>query len=390
MIPTRRGTSPLPAEADVVIIGGGVVGVSTAFHLAEAGISAVLVERDDLGSGSSSKAAGGVRAQFSDPVNIELGRRSLHAFEEFQRRPGAEIDLKQQGYLFLLSTPEAVDMFERSVRLQNDYGVPSRMLTVTEACELSPYVSADGLHAAAFSPTDGHCTPEAVVQGYAHAARAHGAELRRHCTATGIELRGTEITAVHTTHGTVRTSTVICAAGAWSATVGGWVGVDIPVRPLRRQVLVSEPIPDLPPRLPFTVDFDTSLYFHEEGPGLLIGMSDPAEEFGFRLHTDDTWLSGLSTAVSQRAPLLAEVGVAHGWAGLYEVTPDHNAVVGQSPMIRRFCYATGFSGHGFLQAPAVGEVMRDLALDRKPTVDVSGLDLRRFENADVRPERHLV
>ncbi|RKT87739.1 sarcosine oxidase subunit beta [Saccharopolyspora antimicrobica] len=380
----------LPGSAEVVVIGGGVVGVSTAFHLAEAGVQVLLLERDELGSGSTCKAAGGVRAQFSDPVNIELGQRSLRAFEDFARRPGGEIDLKQHGYLFLLSEPADVEAFESGVRLQNEFGVPSRMLTVAEACELSPYAVPDGLLAAAFSPTDGHCTPEAVVQGYAQAARRHGAVIRRHCAVTGIDVSGGQITAVRTEHGPVATSTVVCAAGAWSASVGEFAGVELPVRPLRRQILVTEPVPDLPPRLPFTIDFATSFYFHDEGPGLLIGMSDPDQEYGFDLRTDDRWLGRLSAAVERRAPRLAEVGVAHGWAGLYEVTPDHNALVGEADGPGRFLYATGFSGHGFLQGPAIGEVLRDLVLGRRPVVDVSALDLRRFATAEIRPEHNCV
>ncbi|WP_210435335.1 FAD-binding oxidoreductase [Saccharopolyspora sp. ASAGF58] len=380
----------LPGRAEVVVIGGGVMGVSTAFHLAEAGVDVLLLERDELGEGSTSKAAGGVRAQFSDPVNIELGQRSLNAFEDFARRPGGEIDLKQFGYLFLLSDPDDVATFEQSVRLQNGFGVPSRMLTVAEACELSPYVVPDGLLAAAFSPTDGHCTPEAVVQGYAQAARQHGALLRRHCPVTGIEVTGGEITAVHTHFGSVETSTVVCAAGAWSASVGEFAGVELPVRPLRRQILVTEPVPDLRPRLPFTIDFSTSFYFHDEGPGLLIGMSDPDEEYGFRLNTDDRWLGRLADTVARRAPRLADIGVANGWAGLYEVTPDHNALVGEAARPSRFLYATGFSGHGFLQGPAIGEVMRDLVLGRPPVVDVTGLDVRRFAGTGVRPEHNCV
>ncbi|QIZ40041.1 FAD-binding oxidoreductase [Saccharopolyspora sp. ASAGF58] len=380
----------MPGRAEVVVIGGGVMGVSTAFHLAEAGVDVLLLERDELGEGSTSKAAGGVRAQFSDPVNIELGQRSLNAFEDFARRPGGEIDLKQFGYLFLLSDPDDVATFEQSVRLQNGFGVPSRMLTVAEACELSPYVVPDGLLAAAFSPTDGHCTPEAVVQGYAQAARQHGALLRRHCPVTGIEVTGGEITAVHTHFGSVETSTVVCAAGAWSASVGEFAGVELPVRPLRRQILVTEPVPDLRPRLPFTIDFSTSFYFHDEGPGLLIGMSDPDEEYGFRLNTDDRWLGRLADTVARRAPRLADIGVANGWAGLYEVTPDHNALVGEAARPSRFLYATGFSGHGFLQGPAIGEVMRDLVLGRPPVVDVTGLDVRRFAGTGVRPEHNCV
>lgn len=377
----------LPPAADVVVVGGGAVGVSTAFHLAEAGADVLLLERGELGSGSTSKAAGGVRAQFSDPVNIELGQRSLRAFEDFARRPGGDIDLKQQGYLFLLSDPADVAAFEGGVALQNSLGVPSRMLTVQEACELSPLVSPEGLLAAAYSPTDGHCTPEGVVGGYARAAREHGAVLRRGVEVTGVETTGGEISAVRTDAGTVRTSTVVCAAGAWSAAVGEFAGVELPVRPLRRQILVTEPMPDLPPRLPFTIDFATSFYFHEEGPGLLVGMSDPDEEFGFRLGTDDRWLGRLSEAVAHRAPRVAEAGVAHGWAGLYEITPDHNALVGN---VGRFFYATGFSGHGFLQSPAIGEVMRDLVLGRTPPIDVSGLDVRRFDGAEVRPEHNCV
>lgn len=377
----------LPPAADVVVVGGGAVGVSTAFHLAEAGADVLLLERGELGSGSTSKAAGGVRAQFSDPVNIELGQRSLRAFEDFARRPGGDIDLKQQGYLFLLSDPADVAAFEGGVALQNSLGVPSRMLTVQEACELSPLVSPEGLLTAAYSPTDGHCTPEGVVGGYARAAREHGAVLRRGVEVTGVETTGGEISAVRTDAGTVRTSTVVCAAGAWSAAVGEFAGVELPVRPLRRQILVTEPMPDLPPRLPFTIDFATSFYFHEEGPGLLVGMSDPDEEFGFRLGTDDRWLGRLSEAVAHRAPRVAEAGVAHGWAGLYEITPDHNALVGN---VGRFFYATGFSGHGFLQSPAIGEVMRDLVLGRTPPIDVSGLDVRRFDGAEVRPEHNCV
>jgi len=380
----------LPARAEVVVIGGGVVGTSAAFHLAEAGVQVLLLERDELASGSTSRAAGGVRAQFSDPVNIALGQRSLAAFERFAQRPGGEIDLKQCGYLFLLDSEEDVADFQRGVALQNELGVPSRMLDVAEACAMSPFVNSDGLLAAAFSPSDGHCTPEAVVAGYAAGARAHGAVIRRHCPVTGVDVVDGAITGVRTARGVVATETVICAAGAWSAAIGELVGVPLPVRPLRRQVLVSEPVPDLPADLPFTIDFGTTFYFHDEGDGLLMGMSDPDEEYGFRLERSDAWLGRFGEVVARRAPRLAEVGIAHGWAGLYEMTPDHNAVVGESASVSRFLYATGFSGHGFLQGPAIGEVLRDLVLGHTPAVDVSALDVGRFADQRPRPERNCV
>jgi sarcosine oxidase subunit beta len=381
----------LPPTASVVVIGGGVTGLATAYELARAGVrDVVLLDRDAFGAGSTCKAAGGVRAMFSDPVNITLGARSLETFRDFPARFGQEIDFAAVGYLFLLSTPEAVAAFDDAVALQNSLGVPSRMIDVAEAQRLSPLIATDGLLAAAFSPTDGHCTPESVVLGYASAARRAGATLLPHCATTGIDVTDGRVSAVHTAAGTIRTDTVVCAAGAWSAEVGAWAGVDLPVTPLRRQVLVTEPVPGLDPHTPFTIDFATSFYFHREGQGLLMGMSDPDETPGFRLTRSDAWLPRLGEAIERRAPELAGVGVAGGWAGLYEMTPDHNALIGRADEVEGFLYATGFSGHGFLMGPAVGEVVRDLYLGRETLVDVSGLGAARFRGAGVRPELNVV
>ncbi len=381
----------LPSEASVVIVGGGVIGLSAAYHLARSGLpGVVLVERDDFGSGSTCKAAGGVRAQFSDAVNIELGARSLRAFESFREDFGQEIDLHQVGYLFLLDQPDHVAAFERNIKLQNDMGVPSRMIEPADAKRLSPLISTDGVLAAAYSPTDGHCTPESVVLGYASAARRAGATLLRGTAVEGIDLDGSAITSVRTTRGTIQTETVICAAGAWSRALGAMVGVDLPVTPVRRQILTTERVPGLDPRTPFTIDFATSLYFHGEGAGLLVGMSDPDEPPGFNLHRSDGWLPRLGQAIEHRAPAIADVGIASGWAGLYEMTPDHNAVIGESEDVTRFIYATGFSGHGFLMGPAVGEVLRDLYRGVSPVVDVSQLDVLRFQGQELRPELNIV
>ena len=381
----------LPPRAAVVVVGGGVTGLSTAYHLAAAGVrDVVLVERAALGSGSTCKAAGGVRAQFSDRVNIELGTRSLRAFERFREQLHQEIDLHQVGYLFLLDSPEHVRAFEQNVALQNELGVPSRMLSVAEANRMSPLIATDGLLAAAYSPTDGHCTPESVVLGYASAARRHGARLLAGCAAQGIATEDGRIVAVDTAGGRIETDTVVCATGAWSREIGRWVGVDLPVTPLRRQIVVTGPVPELDPETPFTIDFGTSFYFHREGNGLLLGMSDPHETPGFRMGRSDDWLLGLGEVMQRRTPGLAEIGIVGGWAGLYEMTPDHNALVGEAGSVSRFLYATGFSGHGFLMGPAVGEVMRDLYLGRRPVVDVSGLDARRFSDAGMRPEMNIV
>ena len=221
------------------------------------------------------------------------GARSLRTFETFAETFGQEIDLHQVGYLFLLEQPEHVEAFEKNVALQNEIGVPSRLIDVAEAKALSPLISTEGLLAAAYSPTDGHCTPESVVSGYAGAARRAGARLVRNCAVTAIDSSGGAITRVVTDRGTIATDTVICTAGAWSRGLGAMVGVDLPVEPLRRQILTTAPVPGLDPRTPFTIDFSTSFYFHGEGQGLLLGMSDPHETPGFKLTESDEWLAGL-------------------------------------------------------------------------------------------------
>jgi len=385
----------LPEVVDVVIVGGGVMGASAAFHLAEAGVSVLLVEKSELASGSTSKAAGGVRANFSDELNIAMGARSLDLLADFNNRPGQEIDLHRPGYLFALTTAEDVATFERSTELHHKFGVESRMLTPQEALELSPLLNIDDVLAASFTPNDGHCTPESVVMGYASGARRHGATILTNTELTGITMNGDEITGVTTSAGNVRTSAVINCAGAWSPTVGAMVGLDLPVVPYRRELLITEPLSDdfadLPANMAFTIDYSTSLYWHREGKGLLMGFSDKTVEPGFDFSRDPKFPEKLAELAYERAPRLLDVGVGSGWSGLYEVTPDHNAILGEWGNVSRFLYATGFSGHGFLQGPAIGEILRDLYLGNQPFVDISPLSADRFSSGgELRPESNIV
>jgi len=382
--------SPLPAGADVVIVGGGVVGASAAFHLAEAGAEVVLLERDQLASGSTSKAAGGLRAQFSDALNIEIAKRSLQAYKAFEQRPGWEIDYEEIGYLFVLTTEAERAAFTQSVALQNELGVPSRIITREEAIEICPLLAGEDILAASYCPTDAHATPEGVVQGYATGARAHGAHLAVSTPVEGIERDNDTITGVRTPRGTVKTNTVICAAGAWSRACGEMVGVTLDVTPLRRQVLYTAPMADLPGKLPLTIDFATGFYFHREGRGLLMGMADPNETPGFLMETTDDWIPGLLSIAERRAPRIASAPIQGGWAGLYDMSPDYNAMIGEAREVSRFLYATGFSGHGFLQGPATGEILRDLVLGREPFVDVSPMSADRFDGGVLAPEFHVV
>lgn len=370
-----------PTSARIVIIGGGVIGASIAHHLGAAGVDdVVLLERGALGSGSTCKAAGGVRAQFSDALNIQISARSMAAYRRFGDSHGQEIDFRSAGYLFLLSRPGDVAAFEASVALQNELGVPSRMVDIAEAKRLSPLIETDGVLAAAYSAEDGYCTPESVVLGYAASARAHGAQLITDCEVLGISTVAGEIRAVDTNRGTVATDVVICAAGAWSAAVGAMVGVDLPVAPYRRELAFTEPVADTG-AVPMTIDFSAGFYFRPEGRGLLLGMSDPDEPPGFGIQRSAAWLGKLADAIRTRTPKLLDVGLTSGWAGLYEVTPDHNALIGEAAAAGRFLYATGFSGHGFMQAPAVGEIVTDLVLGREPFVAVTDLSADRFARA---------
>ena len=393
---TSGTVKAIPDAARVVIIGGGVMGASIAFHLAEAGVSdVVLLERNELASGSTSKAAGGVRAQFSDPVNIALGARSLDAFEAFESRPGQAIDLHQVGYLFLITSESDLAMYEQSVALQNEMGVRSVLLTPKQAAELSPGVVTKDVIAAAFHPRDGYCSPESVVMGYASGARRHGAAVRTGVDVTDIMMEGRDIVGVATDTGTISTSTVICAAGAWSKRVGEMAGVLLPVEPLRRQILITEPLSAamarvLPDNMPMTLDASSTFYLHREGPGVLLGMSYTKEKPGFHHEYSEEWLPDLMDAIERRCPELLDVGIAHKWSGLYEDTPDHNALIGESNSTSRFLYATGFSGHGFLQGPAVGEVIRDLYLGREPGIDVRPLSADRFTAGSMRAEHNIV
>jgi sarcosine oxidase subunit beta len=373
------GGQALPPRAEVVVIGGGVVGTSVAYHLAAAGVRDVLLlEARTLAAGSSGKPLGGVRAQFSDELNIRLGAYSLDAFRRFPEEIGFDIGWQQVGYLFLLRDPAVVAGFERSIALQHDLGVDNRLLDPAEARERNPYLNTDGLLAAAYSPGDGYARPGDVVRGYAAAARRRGARVTTGCEVVGIETSEREITAVHTSVGTVRAGAVVCAAGAWSTGLGAMVGVDLPVRPLRRQIAMTPPLSPPPARIPFTIDFDSTLYFHNCGDGLLVGRSDPDQEYGFDTTYTDDWLPTFRAEAARIAPGLADLPLPGGWAGLYEMTPDCNALIGEAPGVRRFLYATGFSGHGFLQAPAAGALIRDLYLGREPFCDVFGFDAARF------------
>ncbi len=378
--------------AECVVIGGGVIGVSCAFRLAEAGVDVLLLERGELGGGSTAKAAGGIRSSFTTRVNVELGLRGLAAYSAFSRDFGVEIDFRRDGYLYLLTDTADVPAIGHCAELQREYGVRSRLLDPAEAKDALPLIETDGIVAALWSPDDAKATPDAVVQGYARAARACGATLRTGVEVTGIERDGDTLTGVVTTAGFVRTGAVVCAAGAWSGRIGELAGLELPVRPYRRQVVFTGPVPGLPESVPLTIELPSAFYFHREGPGLAMSFSENDGFPGFGTgYEPGEWLPRLAELAGRRIPAVLDAGVRTAWAGLYEMTPDRNQIIGRSVLLSRFFYATGFSGHGFQMAPATGELIRDLYLEREPAVDIAELDVRRFEAGDTAPvEHHIV
>jgi sarcosine oxidase subunit beta len=378
------------SSAEVVVIGGGVVGTSIAFHLAEADIDVTLIEKSELGAGSTSKAAGGLRTIFSDDLNIAIALRSIEAYQNFSLRPGHEVDFKVHGYLILISKEEDLKNFQEIVLRQNRFGIPSRIISVEEALRINPMISTEGLIAALYSPEDAQCSPEAAVMGYAQGARKGGAKIFQGEGVEDIEIDGDCVSRVITASRRISTSTIVIAAGVWSTEIGEMVGLTIPVLPYKREIIITDPLGQhwsgIPKNLPMTIDFSSTLSWRPEGGALLIGFSDETVTPGFDTTRDPRYIEKLAELALHRIPITSELGIGKGWAGLYDTSPDNNALIGEADSPHRVLYATGFSGHGVMQAPAVGEIIRDLYLGQQPFVDTSPLSIDRFTEERTRRE----
>jgi sarcosine oxidase subunit beta len=368
----------LPERSEAVVIGGGVMGAAALYYLVELGCEApVLVERDTLGSGSTGHCAGGVRTLFSDELNVRIGLESIRRLERFEGEIGQALDLRLWGYLFLLDDPADVARFESDLRLQERFELGSRLLTPTEVSAAVPQLETADLLAGVLCPRAGYVTPDLVVQGYARRAAERGAHIEQSCAALRIVLDHGRVTGVETSHGTIRTDRVILTAGVWSQEIGATAGLDLPVTRERRFMFFTEDAPAFAPELPLTIDFSTGFYFHREGKALA---------FGGREQT----LEELAPIAARRLPALEELGVRSSWWGYYELSPDHNALVGAAAIPAGLVYATGFSGHGFQQGPVVGEHLAELTLGRAPTFDLSSFSVERFDGGGVRVELNVV
>ncbi len=383
--------------ADVVIVGGGCMGASVAFHLARRGVTnVVLVEREQLlGTGSTGRNAGGVRHQFSHEANIRLSIESIGVLERFKEEVGADIDFHQDGYLFLLSSPASVEVFTANVERQRRLGIAVDWLDADAAAALAPGLVTDQVIGATFCQRDGIADPNGVTMGFARSAQAAGVSILRETEVTGVRVVGGRVAGVETTTGAIDAPVVVNAAGPYARAIGRMAGVDVPVEAYRRHIFIAQPPASggrwhVPDSRIMVIDFESTFYFHREGAGVLFGMGDPHETPSFDLTVQWEFLEQVSPVAARRLPALADAPIAHAWAGLYEVTPDANPIIGAARDLPGFFLINGFSGHGFQHSPAAGRILADLIVERDPGMDLTPFALERFENRNAGGEHYVV
>ena len=362
---------------EAVIIGGGCVGASVSYHLASLGCAdTVLLEASALAAGSTSKAAGGIRVQHDDEVNTRLALRSLEEFTRFEELTGTPIDFKQVGYLFLLDNEQHLADFRRATAFQRGLGIATEHVEPRDIAHFSPGLVTDDLVGATFCPLEGYATPEALVQGYARAARRHGARVTVNTPVLEILTDSRGVCGVRTAQETVATRKVVVAAGVKTGELTAPRGYDIPVAGLARTIFYTSSTAGVPADAPLVVDFATGFYYHREGDGLIFaGRQSKLED--------------LVEPATRRLPALGEVPIESSWWGYYDMSPDHNAIIGAAPVAGLY-YATGFSGHGFMQSPAVGEHIAELVLGLSPTLDLSSLSGDRFAEGRTQVESFVI
>jgi sarcosine oxidase subunit beta len=384
----------IPTSADVVIIGGGVHGLSTAYHLAKRGHSdAIVLEKDpQLASGSTGLSAGGIRQQFSTEVNVRMSQYSVRRFERFEEEMGADPGFRQVGYLFLLSTEEEVALFRNSVALQRRLGVNTEWLAPDQVKARWPFLNVADILAATYNATDGYGDPYAVAMGYAQQARRLGVRLLTQVEAIDIDVSGGRVRGVQTTKGSIATRTVVNTAGPYARLVGQMAGLDLPAHPYRRQVFATAPFPHIPRDAPMTIDFHYNWYFRPEGPGIITGMSKLDHPPGLDLTVDKEWMLQVIEHGVHRAPIFEEARIMRSWAGLYSITPNSQPIIGTIPGLEGFVCAVGFSGHGFMLAPASGLTLAEIILDGAArTFDISEFSFTRFaEQTSLTAEKHVI
>jgi len=371
-------------SADVIIIGAGIVGSSIAYHLTEANCRNVIVlEREaHQGKGSTGKSMGGVRAQFTTPVNIQMSLYSIPFFSRFDEVVGFPSGYKSQGYLFVATEERHLAYLSANCHLQTKLGLKSvELLTSTDVSRLAPEIRSDDILGGSFCSTDGFVDPYSVMTGFMQRAIDRGVQIMRETEATGIQTDERGVRGVETTRGFIAGRVVVNAAGPWAGLFAKRAGVDLPIEPLRRMLVPTEPFDKVSQKSPMVIDMATGFHYRPEGRGILMAWNDPDETPGFNTNFDPAFIERILTRGVKRLPCLeeAEVNPRRAWAGLYSMTPDHHSVLGPVPQLPGFFVANGFSGHGVMHSPATGRILADLILTGTTSVvDANLLSLSRF------------
>lgn len=372
-------------RADVVVIGGGVVGCAVAFELARLGCTSVtLVERNTLSSGSTGRCGAGVRQQFGTELNCVLARESVRIFEKMDDyldyEPGVEF--RQSGYLMLAFSDKQWDQFQRNVELERGLGIDVNTLTVEQALKIVPFLNTEGMVGATFCQQDGHANPFHTTFAYAQAAARRGVKIMTHTEVIGIEVENNKIRAVITDKGRIATDTVVNCAGAYSGKIAGMAGIDLPVWGERHQILITEPVE--PIMGPMVISFHHDFYCQQTVHGsFIMGVGMPGEPKGYDIHSSVDFLERMARAVAHLLPPVAQLRVVRQWAGLYDRSPDAQPILGECPPVDRFFNANGFSGHGFMVAPIVGVLLAELITSGRTSIDISKLDAGRFARGEL-------
>jgi sarcosine oxidase subunit beta len=376
--------------ADVVIVGAGIMGVSTAYHLARLRAGRVTVlERDTVCSGSTALASGGIRHQYANRLGVELTTHSIVTYERFRDEFGVDPNFRQHGYLILVATEEELDTARRSVALQRGLGVDVELLDGSATRALCPYLNTDDLLGATYTPRDGYADPYLCTTAIAARARDLGVTIEQGREVRGFVRHGDRVGGVVTEAGPVEAGAVVLATGAWSGVVGELAGVAIPVRPHRRHKFMTAPFPTdrIPSATPFVIDPQGNFSLRREGAGLLLGHGRRGEPPTFSTEIDRDLEGHVVERAIHRAPALADAELMRAWAGLYEMTPDQTGIVSAVPETAGLYVIAGFSGHGFMHGPIAGQLMAEMLVHRRAiTMDASELDLGRFASGHARVE----
>ena len=366
-----------------MIIGGGVIGLSIAYHLGQrkAG-KIVLLEKGQLGEGSTSRCVGGIRAQFSTEINIRFSLESMKTFDHFEEEFGVNPEFKKIGYLFLATKEQEAKVFKENVVLQRRFGIPVEWLDAETIRERWPFLKMDDILGGTFCSWDGYAGPSEVLSGFASAAKRDGVKIDEGTEAVEIRVHQGKVAGVRTNRGEIISPVIVNAGGPYASLIGEMAGLRIPVKPLRRQVFVTAPFHLTDQAIPLTIDFHRGWYFRREVDGFL--LSGPLDnEPSFNTNTDYEAMVEASENAIFRVPAMEKARIARGWAGLYEISPDNHAILGKVPGVEGLILANGFSGHGFQHSPAVGKVISELIVNGKATtIDISSLSIERFEKGE--------